>query len=100
MTIYKDVNGREFTYSEYSKKVYLDEKRPHVDHLIRHKWPEEKPKRTDDYLVNLPGRKNGESAVMHYSVEWCEWGFRDVNTLITSRHEPVYWWNLPEVGNE
>ena len=40
MTIYKDVNGHEFTYNEYWNKIYLDEKRPHVDHLIRHKWPE------------------------------------------------------------
>ena len=90
MTIYKDVNGREFTYSEYSKKVYLDEKRPHVDHLIRHKWPDEKPKPRTNVLI----RKvcNGVFEVSWYDGEgwWtpgCTFPFNG----------DVHWWNLPEV---
>ena len=74
-----------------SLSTFLSDK----DILTRHKWPEEKPKRTDDYLVNLPGRKNGERVVMYYSVEWDLWGFRDGTTLITPPHEPDHWWNLP-----
>ena len=62
-----------------------------------HKWPEEKPKKTKDYLVNVPGRKHGERVVMYYSVEYGVWGVRDWNTLITSSREPNYWWELPEV---
>ena len=76
-----------------SLSTFLSDK----DILTRHKWPEEKPKRTDDYLVNLPGRKNGERVVMYYSAEWDLWGFRDGSTLITPAHEPDHWWNLPEV---
>ena len=75
--------GRVIKAAESLKKDYDDTEMFHKRQAdfyfnkIRHKWPDEKPKRTDDYLVNLPGRKNGEMAVMYYSVEWGEWGFRD-----------------------
>lgn len=67
------------------------------DSIKQYKWPEEKPTETKGYLVNIPGRKNGEKVVMYYSVEWEEWGFRDGNTLITSTQEPNYWWDLPRI---
>ena len=94
MTIYKDVNGREFTYNEYWNKTYLDEKRPHVDHLIRHKWPEEKPKWTDWYLVECVS-----GGTWHEVVYWKDGCFfidqrclrKAFNAAIT------HWWNLPEV---
>ena len=95
MTIYKDVNGREFTYNEYSKKVYLDEKRPHVDHLIRHKWPDEKPEKPGKYLVRVEYEDDG--AIVHETTtdEWngFTW-YEHIEDYIT------HWWNLPEVGNE
>ena len=94
MTIYKDVNGREFTYSEYSKKVYLDEKRPHVDQLIRHKWPEEKPKWSGEYLVRL---ECGNKVVL----PWYDGDFYLDDCLsinyIDGENPITHWWNLPEV---
>ena len=86
MTIYKDVNGREFTYNEYSKKVYLDEKRPHVDHLIRHKWPEEKPDKGGQYLVRIISPSGSVYYRLRGYGEWHNFG----NYL-------THWWNLPEV---
>ena len=92
MTIYKDVNGREFTYSEYSKKVYLDEKRPHVDTLIRHKWPEEKPKKPEKYLVMVEYEDDGVMVSETTTDEWngVTW-YEHIEDYIT------HWWNLPGV---
>ncbi len=89
MTIYKDVNGREFTYNEYWNKVYLDEKRPHVDNLIRHKWPEEKPEKPAKYLVRVEYDDNGAIVTTD---EWngIDW-YAHIEGYIT------HWWNLPEV---
>ena len=101
MTIYKDVNGREFTYNEYWNKIYLDEKRPHVDHIIRHKWPEEKPKESNSYLIMNHG---GAFHTFHYFLEieeleetekleegWYAYPGYNLNEVVK------YWWNLPEV---
>ncbi len=92
MTIYKDVNGREFTYNEYWNKVYLDEKRPHVDTLIRHKWPEEKPKaekegETTPYLLRFDDGNGAWCQVYHQFGD----GFGYIEKYIT------HWWELPEV---
>ena len=90
MTIYTDANGREFTYNEYWKKIYLDEKRPHVDHLIRHKWPEEKPDDDKQYLVRLKFKDgdtvNGTLCYDTKAGRWC-----GVSSLVT------HWWELPGV---
>ena len=90
MTIYTDVNGREFTYNEYWNKIYLDEKRPHVDHLIRHKWPEEKPKDDEMYLVRLKF-EDGDTIndTLCYNTKAGRWD--GMSSLVT------HWWNLPEV---
>ncbi len=102
MKEYKDVFNEEFWSSwrdEDDELAYWQQKRKihPYDSIKQYQWPEEKPTETNDYLVNIPGRKNGEKAVMHYSVEWEEWGFRDGNTLITSTQEPNYWWDLPRI---
>lgn len=86
MTIYKDVNGREFTYNEYWNKVYLDEKRPHVDHMIRHKWPEEKPTTDGEYLVRLDTGDEVVYKVLYIVDQYTPW-----TNYVT------HWWNLPEV---
>lgn len=94
MTIYKDVNGREFTYNKYWNKIYLDEKRPHVDHLIRHKWPEGKPEYDkcgdNEYLVFdgdfVKATYHPDGYFYYYNAN----GYVDMS-------EPIYWWNLPEV---
>ena len=88
MTIYKDVNGREFTYNEYWNKIYLDEKRPHVDHLIRHKWPEEKPDEDGQYLIRIIS----PSGSVYYRLRGYEDGeWHNFGNYLT------HWWNLPEV---
>lgn len=90
---WKDLDEFEMERAYWANKA----KQKPCDTLTQHSWPEEKPTETNDYLVNIPGRKNGEKAVMYYSVEWGEWGFRDGNTLIASTQEPNYWWDLPKV---
>ena len=94
MTIYKDVNGREFTYNEYWNKIYLDEKRPHVDHLTRHKWPEEKPTTDGEYLVRL---ECGNKAVL----PWYDGDFYLDDCLsinyIDGENPITHWWDLPGV---
>ncbi len=93
MTIYTDVNGREFTYDEYWNKVYLDEKRPHVDHLIRHKWPEEKPTYDPDnpkqYLV-----LDCTFEKASYHPDGYFWTFECGQEYILE--DVSYWWELPE----
>ena len=94
MTIYKDVNGREFVYNECWNRIYLDEKRPHIDHIIRHKWPEENPKLTGWYLVEC---MNGNA---WYEVVYWRYGcfFIDQRCLRKAFNEAItHWWNLPEV---
>ena len=95
MTIYKDVNGREFTYNEYWNKIYLDEKRPHVDHLIRHKWPEEKPEWTGWYFVIF---ECGDKAVLLF----CDGDFYLDDYLsinyIDDENPITHWLELPEDG--
>lgn len=86
MTIYKDVNGREFTYNEYWDKIYLDEKRPHVDRLIRHKWPEEKPEKDGQYLIRIISPSGSAYYRLQGYEEW-----HNLGNYIT------HWWNLPEV---
>lgn len=89
MTIYKDVNGREFTYNEYWNKIYLDEKRPHVDNLIRHKWPEEKPEEEKSYLTRV--EINGVVSFLEmYWGEQLGWHTRHGKYI-------THWWELPEV---
>ena len=94
MTIYKDVNGHEFTYNEYWNKIYLDEKRPRVDTLIRHKWPEEKPEKMGYYLVRM---RSGIMAVLpfndgsFYIDDYMLLNYTDTSNPIT------HWWELPEV---
>ena len=116
MTIYKDVNGREFTYNEYWNKVYLDEKRPHVDHLIRHKWPEEKPTHGKEYLVYSKDEEYGWAA--YIIAEWKDyltadefsgpygdiwekdnsgWYHYSDDLYLISVYEVECYWNLPEV---
>ena len=92
MTIYKDVNGREFTYNEYGNKIYLDEKRPHVDNLIRHKWPEEKPVVPDEveFKVYLARYKIDDEFIFTGSVAY----YKDTGWATTG---VTHWWNLPEV---
>lgn len=94
MTIYKDVNGREFTYNEYWNKIYLDEKRPHVDHLIRHKWPEDRPEHLTWVLI----RNKSHFGDTHNSVSWY---VEDEGFYVSGFDEPfdgvTHWWNLPEV---
>ena len=108
MTIYKDVNGREYTIGEYSKKIYLDEKRPHVDHLIRHKWPEEKPDRLGRYLCcteDTAGYKLFDTARWGYvngdgmsEQTWVgdHWSDGDIYEYVIP--DVKYWWHLPEVA--
>ena len=94
MTIYKDVNGHEFTYNEYWNKIYLDEKRPHVDHLIRHKWPEEKPKGFTWVLIrriNIFGEPQNHVAWYTKDGEFYVSGFDE------QADDIIHWWNLPEV---
>ena len=89
MTIYKDVNGREFTYNEYWNKIYLDEKRPHVDHLIRHKWPEEKPGDEKSYWARVEINGVVSFAEMYWSQQ-LGWHTQHGKHI-------THWWNLPEV---
>ena len=92
MTIYKDVNGREFTYNEYRDKIYLDEKRPHVDHLIRHKWPEDKPEELAKYIISIEYEDNGAIISETTTDEWNGFNWYDYREDCIT-----HWWNLPEV---
>ena len=66
----------------------LDEKRPHVDHLIRHKWPEEKPEKGGQYLIRIIS----PSGSVYYSLRGYEDGeWHNFGNYLT------HWWNLPEV---
>ena len=76
MTIYKDVTG-------------LDEKRPHVDHLIRHKWPEETPEKDGQYLIRIISPIGSVYYRLQGYEDWHNFG-----NYIT------HWWNLPEVRED
>ncbi len=74
--------------------IYLDEKRPHVDHLTRHKWPEEKPEYDPDnpkqYLV-----LDCTFEKASYHPDGYFWSFECGEEYIFE--DVSYWWNLPEV---
>ena len=68
-----------------------DEKRPHGDHLIRHKWPEEKPEKDGQYLIRIISPIGS----VYYRLRGYEDGeWHNFGNYLT------HWWNLPEVGNE
>ena len=119
MDIYKDSNGREFVIGEYGKNVYLDEKRPTVDHLIRHKWPEEKPEHNKEYLIRTRDKCEHYDYVGYRIATWKEkltaserqttyglerkGGFEpgffemDDNMYWFTVDKITHWWELPEV---
>lgn len=96
MTIYTDANGRKFTYGEYSKKIYLDEKRPHVDNLVRHKWPEEKPEETGRYLALIEREYNNFMTILEWhGGEWFRYTYE--KEIFVRENDVTHWWHLPEV---
>ena len=95
MTICTDANGREFTYNEYSKKVYLDEKRPHADHLIRHKWLEEKPESSTYVLIR---RMNFFDEPRNHVAWYTEKGEFHVSGYDKPVDGITHRWELPEVS--
>lgn len=72
-------------------------KLPVIDSLVRHKWPEDKPYKSKEYLVDA---KNSKDKVKFYSVELDEWGTKDGDIIITSGFSPNYWWEFPKVVKE
>lgn len=65
------------------------EEERHVDHLIRHKWPEEKPEEEKSYLtrVEMKGFVSFQEMYWSEQYDWhTQWG-----KYIT------HWWELPEV---
>ena len=59
-----------------------------VDHLIRHKWPEEKPEKDGQYLIRIIS----PSGSVYYRLRGYEDGeWHNFGNYLT------HWWNLPEV---
>ena len=60
------------------------------DHLIRHKWPEDKPKKEKEYLVRSIYAVPEYEIVNYYDETWA--GLSD--------NHVTHWWELPEVTEE
>ena len=60
--------------------------KPHVDHLIRHKWPEEKPEKDGQYLIRIISPSGSAYYRLQGYEDWHNFG-----NYIT------HWWTLPEV---
>ena len=59
-----------------------------VDHLIRHKWPEEKPEKDGQYLIRIIS----PSGPAYYRLQGYEDGeWHNFGNYLT------HWWNLPKV---
>ena len=64
------------------------EEERHVDHLIRHKWPEEKPEKGGQYLVRIIS----PSGSVYYSLR----GYEDREWHSFGKYL-THWWDRPEV---
>ena len=63
-----------------------------VDHLIRHKWPEEKPEKPAKYMIRVEYDDNGAIVSETTTDEWN--GFNWYEYL---EDHITHWWNLPVV---
>lgn len=78
--------------STYPKKFIEDGKStgkllPHMDVLVRHKWPEEKPVELKPYLVRYQWDGGGFAQDVWSGVGW----------EYLSDGNVTHWWELPEV---
>ena len=67
-----------------------------IDHLIRHKWPEEKPDRNGRYLAFIEREYNNFMTILEWhNGEWFRYTYE--KEMFVREDAITHWWNLPEV---